>query len=155
MPRETCSETTRQGRPCGAPVTREGKCAGHLGLGLAASPEAAREANRAATRRKRELAAQREQERTLARQGVTARLRAQAATDAALLVEALFAPLRDESLSPVARQAAALKILARVFGTPGTAPPADEAADVQALTPEQLLAAWGEGDAPPRDGLAQ
>ena len=79
-------------------------------------------------------------------------MRARAAAERAALVDALFAPLHDPALSATARQAAALKILGRVFGNPGTASEAPDDADVKALTVEELVAAWtttGGEETPP------
>ena len=150
--RPRCSATKRNGEPCGSFAVRDGLCAGHAGFGLASSPAAQEQARLAALRSKRERAAQREAERILASRGVTGHMRARAAAERAALVDALFAPLHDPALSATARQAAALKILGRVFGNPGTASEAPDDADVKALTVEELVAAWattGGEETPP------
>jgi hypothetical protein len=149
--RPRCRATNRAGNPCGGfAVTPEGLCGGHAGFGFARSEAALAESRLAAARARKANAAKREQERTLAKQGVTARLRARTATDAEQIVTALFAPLDDPHLSSTARQAAALRILERVFGRPATAPDTGEDADVASLSLQDLLAAWqGEGESTP------
>jgi hypothetical protein len=56
----------------------------------------------------------------IASRGVTAALRARVREDRDALIHALLAPVHDQSLSPVARQQAALRVLERALGKPQT-----------------------------------
>lgn len=144
-----CRATTKAGNPCPAWAIRgTDLCAGHSGKGIAASPDAAREAahrkNAAARERKAAQAAARAERDHLHARGITSRLRAHVAENADEIIRALLAPVSDDSLSPLQRQRAALELLSRAFGRPATAElPPETSADMPV---ESVLAAWTQAD---------
>lgn len=147
---------TRTGQPCRAPA-RIGHdlCSAHSGLGIAASPEAARAAAKLAASKRRAradaAAAEREEERNAraaerhrARAGITPALRARVLDHADRVIDALLAPVLDDSLSPLQRQRAALEVWSRAFGRPGQADVVSDSADD--LSVQDVLALWEGGE---------
>jgi hypothetical protein len=76
--------------------------------------------------------------------GVASALRARVHEHREEVIEALLAPVFDESLGPLQRQRAALEVMARAFGRPGQAETPAEGEEPPELTLEQLIDLWAE-----------
>jgi hypothetical protein len=141
-PEFRCRGTRRDGEPCRAAATRTGYCAAHSGLGWAASSEAARAAQRASMRAYRANAAKRRQAEEQKKRSLASSLRARAVEHREAILDVLFAPIFDESLTPKVRQEAALKIWERAFGRPGQSPAIPEGHEIEDMTIDELVEAW-------------
>jgi hypothetical protein len=122
-------------------------CSGHLGRGIGADPS---RLGAKGHRVKNENAAERRAAEDLRRRGIASALRSRVHEHRDALLDALLAPVLDDSLSPTVRQRAALEVWSRAFGRPGTAESPAEGQEVAELSLEQLANLWRGADSAPR-----
>lgn len=133
-----CTGKTKSGSRCRTTVGLvDGLCATHRGL----VDHRAAAARQHALREEREAAKRREAARS--KMTLKEALLERAAEERDAIVDALFAPLSDEDLSPMARQSAARTVLERILGKPGEIAPDEQPADDLPL--EVLVEMWREG----------